>query len=271
MKKYKELESEDIGYASIGNKPDLDTNYLLKEWLYSKAMSLSEYARNPHKLSVITPSEEDHETTNKLANDLDDHYNNPFHDPSYVGRKFLAFGRYTVNSKSVNKGLIEAYKYKEPLDLNPSIHNEVSGIDKALSAHIKPAPFDFHVYTGIGGNLNVFQHRNTKSNRMFFPAYTSTTPLPYIADKFSKKSSDKPDFSEILRIHIPKGSEYGTHIGSAGELSHEAEFLLHRGTLLQYTHEPRLVRLEHPQFKEPKLVMVHDARIIRQTRSLKSK
>ncbi len=250
---------------------EICSKYIITEWLFNKGMSLSEYARYPHKLDIAKPNEEEHETANKLANDLDEHYNTPFHDPSYVGRKFLAFSRYTVDSKSVNKGLIDAYKHKEPLELNPYAHREVTAIDKSFAGHIKPAPFDFHVYTGVGGELNVFHHRTTKSDRMFFPAYTSTTPLPYIADKFSKKSPNKPDFSEILRIHIPKGSEYGTHIGSAGEQSNEAEFLLHRGTLLQYTHEPRIVRLEHPYLKESKLVMVHDARIIRQTRSLKSK
>lgn len=252
------------------NYKDLTTNYILKEWLYNKAKPISEFIRKPSQLDITAPNEEESNISSKLSQDLDEHYNTPFTDPSYVGRKFLAFSRYTVDSKHINKGLIDAYKHDEPLELNPYAHREVTAIDQALNAHIKPAPFDFHVYTGIGSGLNIMQHRENVSHTMFFPAYTSTTPLPLIANKFSKRSPDKPDYSEILRIHVPKGSEYGTHLGSAAELSNEAEFLLHRGTILHYTDEPRIVKLKHPYSNEIKNVIVHNARIIRQTRSLKS-
>lgn len=161
---------------------------------------------------------------------------------------------YTGSSADVNRHLI--YSHKEGKDpMQEKVHTKtLQKLDESLDELSKPAPHDFHVYTGVGTGFNIAHIRAKQGDKVHLPAYTSTSINPSIAASFSNDGHLKM-FGEMIRVHIPKGSTHGTYLGHLGEVGDEGEFLLKRGKTLKFHGEPRAVRTSG------KTVIVHDATI----------
>ncbi len=250
----------------------------LSEWIYDQGFNKDELERDPRKIklaiAMFQHPDEDKEILDSLHEDLEDHYhpNNKFIKQNH-------FGDYTGDSSAINNFLIDHHynSKNNPLFFNEAYKTRtINALDKNMDKYSFESPSSFHVYTGIGPGLNVDNHRNTRSDRLYLPAYTSASLEPTMAESFtnnkiSPQNSKKP-YREIIRLHIPKGSRYGTYLGSAGFINlgsfgqreHEHEFLIHRGTHIQFIGKPRVYPL--PNYSEEDNTLVHDARIIRQVR-----
>jgi hypothetical protein len=252
-----------VGYGSIGNRPQIDMNKPINEWAYDNAIPHSKYEKEPEKFAHITHEDPDEWDFFEKENELNKHYDNNNE------QKRIDFYHYTNGSHLLNNNLIKLHKKESPVyNLHISSYNDIRKLadltDKTLDKYSTPSPRDFHVYTGIGPSLHINYHRENEGNKMLFPAYTSTSLHPHVTEDFAELG-EKPikKYGEIVRIHIPKNSIYGTYLGAAGLHRNEYEYLLHRGTLLNFTGEPRIVKFRN----SIKPLMVHDARIINQSRA----
>ena len=271
--KYKELKESlynsnylPVGYFSIGNRPNV--SLALQESIYDLSPSLSEYEREPeHFNGFYTPKMMEPYSLIKpkvaaLDTELEDHYHSGFDKQG----KSDAFMDYSVGSGDLNKFLIHHHLKKTTPAHIKTYSNYVRTMDNNMEDYTVPAPKDFHVYTGVGPDLDILGHRANRSNRLYLPAFTSTSIQPSTAAMFSGRFSghggEAKKYREVVRLHIPQGSTHGTYLGSTGlttSLGHEHEFLLHRGHVIQFMGEPRMSVLGSP-------ILVHDAKIIRQIR-----
>ncbi len=256
-----------IGYFSIGNRPEVIIKNQLKESIYDLSPSLSEFEKQPEKFNLVRfndPYLINHRKAMELDPRLEEHYHSGF----IKERKHQDFSDYTNGSGGINKVLIHRH-LGIPLEDEYNRFNvkAIQELDKHFSNYTKPAPEDFHVYTGVGGGLDINILRNNRSNRLYLPAYTSTSIRAQTASTFaSRYSSNALDnspakkYREVVRLHIPQGSTHGIYLGSTG-LSmlggHEHEFLIDRGHIVQFMGEPRMSN-------NGDNVLVHDAKIIRQ-------
>lgn len=287
--KYKELKENiqkfnytpHIGYFSIGKKLNIPLTQV-NEWVYDHGFNKDEYERFREKNDYAPYAKPINYDPNINTNqsvapgDLEYELNNYYHKYNAV-EKQEHFSRYTMDggSSGINKFLISHHNgTASPKDHLYNSH-DVQHIDDMMKKYSFKAPKSFFVYTGVGDSLNIDEHRTNRSNRLYLPAYTSTSLDPTEAEDFTtQKLHDNPDqdttkkYREIVRLHIPQNSTYGTHLGNAGFGEHgdgdgdEKEFLLHRGLHIQFLGQPRIYPGITAQNSK---VLVHDAKIIRQT------
>ena len=271
--KYKDLKESlynsnylPVGYFSIGNRPNV--SLALQESIYDLSPSLSEYERNPqhfggeYAAKLMEPYYSSRPKVAELNNELEDYY----HSDANKESKSNAFMDYSVSSGDLNKFLIHHHLKKTNAKQEKGYSNYVRTMDNNMDTYIQPAPKDFHVYTGVGADLDILSHRSNRSNRLYLPAFTSTSIQPSTAamfsSRFSEHGGEAKKYREVVRLHIPQGSEHGVYLGSTGlntSMGHEHEFLLHRGHVIQFMGEPRISNAGTP-------ILVHDAKIIRQIR-----
>ena len=275
-----------IGYFSIGNRPEVIIKNQLKEWIYDKGFDKDDYEANPQKFALPMAMNEHPDRDGSKLNKLDGRLEDYYHQDNYHTKK-NAFNIYSYDSHAVNKHLID--RHIDSYHSNDEkLAEHIGIIDTHLDNYTKPAPVDFHVYSGIGDSLHVHHIRQNNSDRLYLPAYTSTSLEPTVAEQFTlnharydddgnPRSRVKKPYREIIRFHIPKDSEHGTYLGSTGYdggngheyeflrgNGHEYEFLLHRGTHIQFLGKPRIYPM-HTSEDSP--IIVHDAKIIKHVRS----
>jgi len=252
-----------IGYGSISNRPQIDMNKTINEWAYDNAIPHSEYEKDPEKFAHVTHEDPDAWGFYGMEDELNKHYGN------HNDQKRTDFYHYTNGSFLLNRNLIKLHKQEEPeynsfISSHDDIRKLASLTDKTLDKYSNPAPKDFHVYTGIGPSLHIHDHRENVGDRMLFPAYTSTSLHPPVTTDFAKLGKNPiKKYGEIVRIHIPKDSTYGSYLGPTGLHHNEFEYLLHRGTLLHFMGSPRIVKFRN----SINPLMIHDAKIIKQIRN----
>ena len=267
-------ETLPVGFFSIGNRPEVLIKKQISEWIYDKGPSVSEFERRPLKDFDFINDENSIPTgvkdqQNALNKTLEDHYHSIYEKPEKkrAFSRYCGSGSYYINSFLIARHLGEPYDKEGDHEYNGfgehNVRQMIQDLDHHMSVYKKPAPQDFHVYTGVGSTLHIDKHRNSRSERLYLPAFTSTSTNPLIAQGFSMFSYQNPKkYNEVVRLHIPKGSEYGTHLGSTGlggngDTEHEHEFLMDRGHIIQFMGEPRIAAYG-PN------ILVHDAKIIRQ-------
>ncbi len=259
-------ETLPIGYGNISNRNPF--GYNINEWVYDTGISRDEYEQ--HKRFFANHFHYDGNINRKQESELNGELEHHYHGPYNHEQKKEDFSLYTgMASHSVNTLLIKAHQrlpYKSDIFSNQELYEIAHANDDFMQHYMQKAPKDFHVYTGIGPDLDIDSTRKTRSNRMFYPAFTSASINPKVALGFStnqKVKGPEKKYREVVRIHIPKNSTHGIYLGSTGlgnSTDHEGEFLINRRTIMQYMGEPRISRLGINQ--DP--VLVHDARIIKQ-------
>ena len=276
-----------VGYFSIGNRPeviiknqlketrDTEVANIIQEWIYDHGFDMDDYEKDPHKIDLqiaMANHPDPHRIKlNRHSDDLEAYYHSFNHDD-----KRDDFGLYTFDSRAINKHLI-AHHLRESYTPNDTLARHANTIDGHLDTYSNPAPKDFHVYTGVGDSLDIKKIRDNpeNGNRMYLPAYTSTSIDPTIAEQFTKNSRNldfygapirKKPYREIVRLHIPRGSTHGTYLGSTGYDGgdgHEYEYLMHRGSHIEFQGKPRIYPILSYGVGN---IIVHDAKIIKQTR-----
>ncbi len=268
-----------VGYFSVGKRPEIIIKYplnkQLSEWIYDRGYSKSEYERDPIKFFSFVSDTNDDQPQDHIHNmdilnrSLERHYH-PGTQRTAKQYKFHVYtgsGSYFINHLLIARHLGNPYdkEYGDTFS-EDKVKEKLDFTDEAMEKYKKPAPHSFHIYTGVGAGLNIDKHRNNRSDRMYLPAFTSTSLDPNIAKAFSVRNDNKleKDHREVVRLHIPEGSTHGTYLGSAGlgsTTEHEHEFLLDRGHIIQFMGEPRYT----PSYQGDK-ILVHDAKIIRQVK-----
>ncbi len=267
------LDDIPVGHFSISNRPEviIDNNLgeSIQESIYDLSPSLSEFEKEPYKFNYRYNKDPYLENSIKavgLNTTLEDHYHSGFNKE----RKHDDFSEYTNGSGGINTFLIDRHLGKP--DDDDYVHykvNTIRALDDHFNNYSKPAPKDFHVYTGVGGKLDIHSLRQNRSNRLYLPAYTSTSIKAQVASTFASRYSfdvngnvPTKKYREVVRLHIPEGSNHGIYLGSTGLNmlgGHEHEFLIDRGHIIQFMGEPRMSN-------NGDNVLVHDAKIIRQVK-----
>lgn len=153
-----------------------------------------------------------------------------------------ALHKYSVKSSSLNEFLHKKHLGIGVQSFDDMANNtHIKKLDKAMH-HAKPAPEDYHTYSGIRFNPeDLINDQNRGKGRkgaelrgeepdhikVHFPAYTSTTISPHRAQSFSRPDSE--GYHHIIKFKIPKGSKHGTHIAGISNFPTEMETLLNRG------------------------------------------
>lgn len=171
---------------------------------------------------------------------------------------------YTDDSSSVNRYLHK--KYADPSHVtNAENIKKIESVSKHFEeAHPTPHLPDFHVYTGVYGELNPrihSSHRDEHGNYVFHnPSFTSTSIDAHTAEYFAKTknepkyvSFDDPymnhPIADVLKIRIPAGYPHGSYIKPFSTHDSENEFLLDKGhtfvlnpTPIHYATKNKIIR-----------------------------
>ena len=192
-----------------------------------------------------------------LHDDLAKHYE--FHDEDHLNS--INTYKTTDGSAKIANYLHEMHR-KIPHDIRKlgaftprAIEQHISNLDGALTLH--KAPEHFHVYTGlkshpiahknaleIGSIDSIHPQRGIRTLehhpdhiKAVLPAFTSTSTRFNVAEDFAYPPIQGA--KQLLKIHIPKGSNHGAYIAHVGPLHvSEREFLLKRNTRLHIHPEP---------------------------------
>lgn len=210
---------------------------------------------------------------------------------------------YTIKERNLNDRLIKHHGYSHTgstadhstalfnytrysSDLNQHLHNRhlghavseykglkhdthVKALDKAFD-EAKPAPEDYHVYSGVHFSpQDLIDHQERSKGRkaaevkgegddhikVHFPAYTSTSLSPHRAQYFAK--NDLEGCKHIIKFKIPKDSKHGTHLAGISNFESEMETLLNRGRNAKIHKTPEVkdtpqgkVKIWHAQLED---------------------
>ena len=192
--------------------------------------------------------------SDEVHNTLSDHYSDNPHD------EHLDY--YTHESYPINMALYSHHneggdpKKLPDEDINDISHDDIKGLDKALKVNKTPKPMT--VFSGVGFNPGQMAAKHPQ-NRLYMPAYTSTSIGSHEASWFSKplaKNSEQDSYDpakdknkegadhHMLRINLPKGHP-GSYIGDLSNHPDEKEFLLPRQQTMQVNPKPEVHEFEH--------------------------
>lgn len=129
-------------------------------------------------------------------------------------------GKYTVNSRPLNKKLIGGK------DLSDADKKTVSHLDSVIDKN--KISHNAHAYSAIG--FNPAEHVN-KEGKMRSPSYISLTHDKDVAHSFTKKSKD--GLHHIMHVEL-KAGDPAAHIAAHSQRTNEQETLLKRGVNLQH-------------------------------------
>ena len=167
-------ETLPVGFFSIGNRPEVIIKKQLSEWIYDKGPSVSEFERRPLKDfdSINQPESippEAKEQHTQLSNSLEDHYHSKYEkaEKKRAFSRYCGSGSYYINSFLIARHLGEPYDKEGDHEYNGfgehNVRQMIQDLDHHMSVYKKPAPQDFHVYTGVGSTLHIDKHRNSRS------------------------------------------------------------------------------------------------------------
>lgn len=176
----------------------------------------------------------------KAPKTLLDTFNN-MSNSNYLEQKVKSFNGTEKESEDINKYLHAKHHNSEVN--SPYYDDKVAEVDNALETHSKPAPFDFHVFTGLSSSVNVSEHRNNGNSTMDLPHYTSTSIDPHTAISYAIRGNTTGP-KEVIRIKIPKDSTNGTFLGKSSRKNLQ-EFIIKRNMRLRFVGEPRQIKVKH--------------------------
>ena len=161
-----------------------------------------------------------------------------------------SIGEYTKDSAVINKTLALQHE-QQPLDTRHQNALEATNeLSKNISDRLTSAPLhgqDFHVYTGMSRHshmgANVLKAKGKPTMHGHFPAFTSTSLSPNIADTFARPKQD-PDFhqdvSDVMHIHIPANYKKGAFVSGVSQQGREEqEYLLDKGHHFDVSTTPK--------------------------------
>jgi len=131
-----------------------------------------------------------------------------------------AIGKYTANSKPINKKLISS------VDLTDNDKKTVGHLDSVIDKN--KISHNIHTYAGIG--FDPTKHTD-KNGRMKSPSYISVTHDKDVAHSFTSKHND--GIHHIMHLEL-KAGDPAAHIAEHSHRSHEGETLIKRDVTLQH-------------------------------------
>lgn len=145
---------------------------------------------------------------------------------------------YTIDSSPLNTHLFEHHaKYGDPYHpVLPEFHHLVHGMDQALSH--KPLHVPLKVMSGLKKNPGLTMG---PEQRLYHPAYLSTTIKPEVAQSFAERlvpgknepgSIHQHSDQHFLLAHLEAG-QHGFYVGHNSSYDHEHEFIMPRRTIFQ--------------------------------------
>jgi len=197
---------------------------------------------NPHLQTFskrISPIEQVHTA---LSDQYDDALNQH--------RFFSNLYHYTEDSEGLNKLLFQNHLKGEKPSSIVSGHN-VNALDSILADGRLQHPLT--TFSGVKWHPGI-QAAKHPSNRLFLPAYTSSSISPAQASRFTmnfQKDKEEPyrfDDStnlygpdrHLIRFNLQAGQQ-GQYLGDNSEFPNEKEFLLPRKTSLQLNPNPTII------------------------------
>lgn len=156
---------------------------------------------------------------------------------------------YTDDSGQINTSLIDHYKKSKEnpeAKLSPTRQAQVDKLREGVTMHRTPE--DLHVYSGVGFSPREYAEPGQSGPiKVHLPAFTSTSLMPNVAEKFSHYTAKYPDphskygkpVATIIKIHVPQGSA-GAFIADHSHHHDEREFLIPNGAQLHIHPEPTI-------------------------------
>lgn len=194
---------------------------------------LENYPNQNKHLSGNVSGDHIHQT-HKILSKLYDYYN--------LGRidreEYDAINEHTADSQPLNSSLWE--RHNEP-QWSKGLPKNVPILDRSLGKFTVPA-----------GGLTTFHGLQTDpseparqhpENKLFLPAYTSTSINPAETEGFARaiKPDRDTEVKHIMKFKFPEGMNAGAYIDSISHHQSELEFLTRRGMSVHLEPEPEII------------------------------
>lgn len=150
---------------------------------------------------------------------------------------------YTINSSDLNRYLLkrhspEMFNDGHEVPFDGYHHRSIKALDKALEEH-RTLPTELNVYHGASFDPGEAASRHPE-NRLFIPAFTSTSIQKQIAHSFSPKDKKGKDVKHIIHFHLNPGQK-GLYLGDNSHHQNEKEYLLPRHISAKIHPEPDVI------------------------------
>jgi len=145
---------------------------------------------------------------------------------------------HSLESAPMNRALWD--RHNEP-EWSSGLPNNTAKLDRALGKFKIPSG-GLTTFSGLQSNPLQAAKKHPE-NKLFLPAYTSTSISPLISGNFAKsiRSSDDTEVKHILKFKFPEGMKAGSYIGHMSMHPDEYEFLTRRGMSVHLHPEPEVI------------------------------
>jgi hypothetical protein len=164
--------------------------------------------------------------------------------------------KYTSSSHMTNRHLIDTHVGST----TPGHYPLTADDTKRAEEHIKALDPKTHhpanalkqptiVHSGTNEHMSELLHHSKVGERVHFPAYTSTSTHPTVAQSFSNGVTDKHGtVKHVIHFHLPAGYAKGRHVENISRTSGEHEMILHRGQTFKKVGEGHEEHVTHHHF-----------------------
>jgi hypothetical protein len=144
---------------------------------------------------------------------------------------------YTVESHPTNQSLWN--RHNEP-EWSPGLPKNVPLLDRALGKFKVPSG-GLTTFSGLRSDPSESAKKHPE-NKLFLPAYTSTTINPQISHSFARrKTQDDTEVKHIMKFKFPEEMNAGAYVGHFAHHPREYEFLTRRGMSVHLDPEPEVI------------------------------
>ncbi len=198
--------------------------------------SLSEYLENyPNQNQHLSGSGPHHlADTHKVLSSLYSHYTLGVVDRD----EYDAINEHTADSLPMNSSLWR--RHNEP-EWSSGIGKNVPILDRALGRFKVPSG-GLTTFHGLQSDPSESAKKHPE-NKLFLPAYTSTTLDPAQTEGFTRaiKPDRDTEVRHIMKFKFPEGMNSGAYIDAISHHQSEMEFLTRRGMSVHLNPEPEVI------------------------------
>ena len=145
---------------------------------------------------------------------------------------------HTFQSEPMNRALWD--RHNEP-EWSPGLPHGSAALDTALNKFKVPKG-GLTTFSGLQTDPSEAAKKHPE-NKLFLPAYTSTSINPSVSERFSREISPDPDteVQHIMKFKFPQGMNAGAYVGHISKHPEEYEFLTRRGMSVHLDPNPEII------------------------------
>lgn len=210
----------------------VDTSY--SGHAHSKVQNMNEDQRNRDRYNYEDPYGTDEHHNSHLGRNVDEVENALTKHYEYPDEHKI-IDDYTSDSSRLNTYNMDRHKTKYLEDRHPvSLEHEIQNRQLDTMLHSRKTPTYLDVFHGATFNPGNEASKHPE-NRLFMPAYTSTSISKKVAKGFGERQAD--GYRHLIQFHLNPGNP-GGYIAHHSNFPDEKEFLLPKDVSWKIHHTP---------------------------------